>query len=84
MDIYADLFPVVGLQPTERVYASLTEGEQTLLLERHPVVWCRALELSQRPAILHYDDIALSCAEYGLLNALERSDLNLRHHSTLF
>jgi len=60
-------------QATERVYSEMNIIEQENLLDHDPVVWCRALELSPRPAILHYDDIALSCAKSGLLRALERS-----------
>jgi len=59
-------------EPTERVYKLLSQGEQKELLVRDSVVWCRALELSSKPAILYYDDIALSCAAQGLNKALER------------
>jgi len=53
----------------------MTETDQEKLENmdtREAVVWCRALELSPRRAILHYDDIALNCAECGYLPALER------------
>ncbi|KAL3111841.1 hypothetical protein niasHT_011128 [Heterodera trifolii] len=65
-------------QPTERVYAGLPEREQDLLVERDSVVQCRALELSPRRAILHYDEVALACAAGGYLAALERSLLRVR------
>ena len=42
------------------------------MTNREPVVWSRALELSPRRVILHYDDIAYSCAESGYLQAFER------------
>jgi hypothetical protein len=53
----------------------MSESDQDKLEDmdaREPVVWCRALELSPRRAILHYDEIALSCAASGYLPALER------------
>ena len=58
----------------------MSEGEHEKLEDmesREPVVWCRALELSPRRAILHYDEIALSCAEGGYLPALERLNIEL-------
>lgn len=68
-------------EPTERVYRQMTETDQEKLENmdtREAVVWCRALELSPRRAILHYDDIALNCAECGYLPALERNLMKVR------
>jgi len=50
----------------------MTPREQEQLLDRNTVVWCRALELCPRRAILHYEEVALFSAEHGFLQAMER------------
>uniref|UniRef100_A0A183CH44 Exocyst complex component Sec8 n=1 Tax=Globodera pallida TaxID=36090 RepID=A0A183CH44_GLOPA len=78
MDFF-DLCSKLALdQATERVYSDMAEREQELLIDRDPVVQCRALELSPRRAILHYDEVALACAAAGYLAALERCLLRVR------
>lgn len=54
------------------MYGSLTEREQELLLDANPVVWCRAAELTPRPAIIAYEEIASFCAAKGWLKTMER------------
>uniref|UniRef100_A0A915PDP5 Uncharacterized protein n=2 Tax=Meloidogyne TaxID=189290 RepID=A0A915PDP5_9BILA len=66
---------------TERLYEKMNDSERDRIEDmahREPVVWSRALELSPRRVILHYDDIAYSCAESGYVKAFERNLMKVR------
>ncbi|CAK5126378.1 unnamed protein product [Meloidogyne enterolobii] len=66
---------------TERLYEKMNDSERDRIedmMHREPVVWSRALELSPRRVILHYDDIAYSCAESGYVKAFERNLMKVR------
>ncbi|KAF7632081.1 hypothetical protein Mgra_00008528 [Meloidogyne graminicola] len=71
---------------TERLYEQMTDFEHNIIEDMNcePVVWSRALELSPRRVILHYDDIAYSCAESGYLLAFERNLLKIRELDSTF
>ncbi|CAK5125719.1 unnamed protein product [Meloidogyne enterolobii] len=71
----------LAFKQTERLYEKMNDSERDRIEDmahREPVVWSRALELSPRRVILHYDDIAYSCAESGYVKAFERNLMKVR------